>query len=194
MKEQVLPKEIQRLIDESAIREIIYRYCRGMDRRNWAVVASAFHPDATDDHGVFKGEASKFIEFSKPRHESITMCMHHIANIMIAFKSDECALVESYCTGVHRYAPGSEQARKAITSSGSVQLDQAMELTMWVRYVDVVTKRNGEWRIADRRVVWEGMRADVVAPDGPQLGTGWVIAKRDTSDPVFEQMKALGIA
>jgi len=188
MKDEPWMAQFQQLLDKEAIREVIYRYCRGMDRRDWEVVASAFHPGAYDDHGVYRGSATGFIEFSKPRHEHVTMCMHHIGNIIIEFQSSERAMVESYCIGTHRYAPGNEAARKAIARSLAKDVDKPLELTMWVRYVDVITKREGEWRIEHRSVVWEGMRADVVPEGAPVLGSDWVTARRDRSDPVYTQL------
>lgn len=193
MRDEQMMAQLQRLLDKDAIRDVIYKYCRGMDRRDWDLVASTFHPGAYDDHGVYRGDAGGFIEFSKPRHDHVTMSMHHIGNILIEFQTSERALVESYCIGTHRYAPGGEGARKAITSSRSEDVDKPLELTMWVRYVDVVTKRDGEWRIENRSVVWEGLRADVVPSDGPLPGSDWVVAKRDHSDTVYERQRALAL-
>lgn len=39
------------LLDEKTIRELLARYCRGVDRCDSALIASCFHPDARDDHG-----------------------------------------------------------------------------------------------------------------------------------------------
>ena len=44
-----------RLRDRHEIQECLFRYVRGVDRRNWDLVRSAYHPDAYDDHGNYKG-------------------------------------------------------------------------------------------------------------------------------------------
>ena len=41
-----------------AIRQAALRYCRGVDRLDAELMRSAYHDDATDDHGVFVGSAA----------------------------------------------------------------------------------------------------------------------------------------
>ena len=43
--------EVQALVDKQAILEVLTRYCRALDRGDAALIASAYHPDAVDDHG-----------------------------------------------------------------------------------------------------------------------------------------------
>ena len=42
---------LQMLIDEAAIKKVHLRYCRGIDRMDWDLIRSCYHPDAIDDHG-----------------------------------------------------------------------------------------------------------------------------------------------
>ena len=49
------------LIDREQIRDVIYRYARGVDRRDYELVRSCYHPNATDDHGSYKGDVDGFI-------------------------------------------------------------------------------------------------------------------------------------
>ena len=186
--------QVQMLLDQFAIRDVIARYCRGIDRRDWELVRSTFHPDAVDDHGVYKGGVDGFIDFVSQRHHLVTMSMHHIGNILVEFESPERALVETYCMATQRYAPGgggdlaTENAEgQSATSSGR------MEIRMWVRYVDILAKRDGQWRIAIRRVAWDGMRADAIPVNGLQPGADWIIGQRDDSDLVYEQQRSLGL-
>ena len=58
---------LQRLLDEQAIRRLLVDYCRGVDRGDEALVASVYHPDATDDHGRFKGTGLDFAAYAVPR-------------------------------------------------------------------------------------------------------------------------------
>ncbi len=48
---------IQQLSDIQSIRECVNNYCRGVDRLDEDLMKSAYWPDATDDHGVFVGNA-----------------------------------------------------------------------------------------------------------------------------------------
>jgi hypothetical protein len=43
--------EVQRLVDEAEVRNVHLRYCRGLDRRDWELVESCYHPDAIEYHG-----------------------------------------------------------------------------------------------------------------------------------------------
>ena len=50
------------LSDHDAIRQVVARYARGVDRLDADVMKSAYWPEATDDHGVFVGNAMVFCE------------------------------------------------------------------------------------------------------------------------------------
>ena len=47
--------DLQALLDREAIRDCLYRYCRGIDRADEAALRSAYWPDATDCHGAWNG-------------------------------------------------------------------------------------------------------------------------------------------
>ena len=49
--------KIRKLIAQQEITAVIYRLARGLDRRDKALLASCFHEGATDDHGLFVGDA-----------------------------------------------------------------------------------------------------------------------------------------
>ena len=50
------------VIDKQAITEIIYRYCRGLDRMDRELTLSCWHEGGTDDHGaLFSGTADEFV-------------------------------------------------------------------------------------------------------------------------------------
>jgi hypothetical protein len=54
--------------------------------------------------------------------------------------------------------------------------------TIRCRYVDRFEKRAGEWRIADRIVVFAEYRTQRVVDE---LDPSWVRARRDADDPVY---------
>ena len=43
---------LQRLLDEDAIKKVHLRYCRAIDRRDFDLLRTCYHPDAEDDHRV----------------------------------------------------------------------------------------------------------------------------------------------
>ena len=47
--------DLETLIAKQEITDVVYRYARGIDRLDFELVRSCYHPDAYDDHGAFKG-------------------------------------------------------------------------------------------------------------------------------------------
>jgi SnoaL-like domain len=143
--------------DRQAIHDVIVRYCRGVDRNDPGLVAAAFHDDAIDNHfgvvlpfyeaiGTLK--AARSGGASPP---SKTTSMHNLGNILIEVDGD-VARCESYVNVIVR-----------IPQEGG-----AIDWLHAGRYVDRFERRNGEWRIAYRTVVYDRERFDKVvpAPDG----------------------------
>ena len=55
----------EQLSDMQCIRDAALRYCRGVDRLNVELMKSAYWEGATDDHGVFVGDASTLRDTDK---------------------------------------------------------------------------------------------------------------------------------
>ncbi len=126
--------DVQRLLDRQAILDCVYRYCRGLDRHDPELLASAFHTDAIDQHGDFLGGLPEFLEFAR---DSTTEALSHNHNITCHFAEidGDVAHTESYVLTVLLKPDG-----KSVMVLGG-------------RYIDRFERRNGEWRIALRRVV-----------------------------------------
>ena len=90
-----MDQDLQRLLDERAIQRRLVDYCRGVDRRDAALVASVYHPDGTDDHGSFKGLGVDFSEYVTRRlGERYEATLHTISNAVIDFTGPDTADVE----------------------------------------------------------------------------------------------------
>lgn len=157
------------LLDEAAIRRLHLRYCRGVDRMDWALVRSCYHPDAIDDHGAYSGGVDGFIawlEVGLPRFEAT---MHFTGNQLVEVSGDR-AWAEHYAMAFHRV--------------GATAAAAAHDLVINVRYVDRVERRDGEWRIARRTLIDEGQR---VLPAGDRwMAAMTAAARRDRADPSYE--------
>lgn len=133
------------LADREAIRDCLYRYCRGIDRSDPELVRSAYWPGAMDYHTGFTGTVEDFIAWAMPRLAAMEQAMHMVGNILIRIDG-AVASVESYLWSVS-VLPG--ETPQQVQAAG--------------RYADRFEKRDDEWRIAERVVVhdWFNQNGDV---------------------------------
>lgn len=138
--------------DRAAIHDVIYRYCRGIDRRDWDLVRSCYHAGAHESHGAYQGDIAGFIAFSRQATESIQMTAHCITNIFLDPQPDGTVWSEAYATCYHRlcHTDGLRQ-----------------DMTVGARYLDQFSVQDNEWRIADRTVVFDWSRVDPVLAEIP---------------------------
>ena len=120
---------LQTLADRQAITELIYRYCRSMDRIDAELGYSIWHDDAEADYGqVYRGSGRGFIDFVCAQHRHLLGHSHQISNILIDLDGDRAAS-ESYVTATLRMLQG----------------EQLKQITVWARYVDRWSRRGGRW-------------------------------------------------
>lgn len=144
-----LQSQLQSLLDREAIREVMYAYCRGIDRCDEAALRSAYWEDATDRHGAYQGSASGFIEKALISRRRGLRMIHQVSNISIVLEGMQAA-VESYF-----------QAFQYDTDQATARL---RETFLCGRYVDRFEKRGDVWRIAARTVVYDWMK-EAPAPE-----------------------------
>ena len=146
-----IEKRLRHLEDRQAIHDAILRYCRGVDRSEPDLILSAFHDDAIDNHfGVvlpFREAIATLKTARSGAPPSITASMHNICNVLIELDGD-VARCESYLIVIVRIPK----------AGGDIDWLHAG------RYVDRFERRNGEWRIAYRTVVYDVERFDEVVP------------------------------
>ncbi|WP_446655194.1 nuclear transport factor 2 family protein [Blastomonas sp.] len=156
---------LQTLLDKEAIREVALRYARGIDRHDDELLLSAYHPDASDDHGSFIGSSAAFVEYANRVHARNWVChQHYITNQVIDLHGDT-AHCESYFLAVLKRPDG------VCDMVGG-------------RYVDRIDRRDGQWAVAERicMVEWNAEAAPgAVAFDASIFIAGtW-----DRSDPSY---------
>ena len=146
------------LSELECIRNVVQRYCRGVDRLDEQLMKSAYWPDATDDHGVFVGNAMAFVELCMLSHLKWRSTNHCVFNHHIELGAD----------GVH--ARGESYNVTYLFQKDADVLD-----TWHGRYLDLYEKRGDQWRILDRVCVHEGTHSQAVstmAIDGAKFRQG----------------------
>lgn len=170
--------------DDDAIKVALSLYCRGVDRRRWDLVRDTYHDDAYDDHGGYKGGRSGLLEWLERRHATIEQSMHFLGNCIIEYVSPDTALVETYCTVYQRYGKEAEETIKTWLGDQPLPEGKKIKVDLICRYVDVFSKRNGKWAIADRTVVMEEVRMTL---DNDRLNSAHAVARRDAQDTLWEK-------
>jgi hypothetical protein len=163
---------LHELVEQHEIRQQIYRYCRGIDRRDYDLVRSCYHPDATDNHGHYSGDVAGFIDYIQGLLPRFERTMHSISNILIEIEGD-AARTEAYTVAYHRLRPTSTKPGRDFVAG--------------FRYVDQFDKRAGRWAIADRQVVFEWARMDPIAGD-VDYSAQYVVGAPWPDDPVYRAL------
>lgn len=175
------------------IQDTLFRYCRGVDRRDWTLVRSCFHDDAVDHHGDFDGALDDFIPFVSTMHAQVPFSSHFIGNCLIEFAGNDKALVETYFFAMLKL--GSESlGHRAMLMKDSADHQEATDTDMDVigRYIDIFERRDDVWRISKRKTVFDSTRTR--PSQTGVLKTSWALGTRDESDPIFLSRRELGLA
>lgn len=159
---------LQALADRQAITELIYRYCRAVDRIDRELGYSVWHDDGLADYGAYyQGSGRGVIDLICANHEQLQCHSHQVSNILIQLDGDR-ASSEAYVT-----------ANLRIVRDGNIK-----QMSVWSRYVDTWSRRNGRWGI-DKRIAirdFDEIR-DVTPMSQPAEGS------RDRHDPSYAVLK-----
>ena len=171
-------RELAQLASERAIRQVLLRYCRGIDRMDRDLVRACYHDDATDEHGSFRGNPDEYMAWAWRLLARYRSTMHFLGNMLIevADADGDTAFAESYGIAFHR----------------SDDPDPRLNLITGFRYIDRFERRPvaaggaPEWRIAKRVCTTEWVEVD--SPDRRwAIPEGMLQGRRDRSDPVYER-------
>lgn len=149
--------ELERMIvdlhDREAIRDVILRYCHCLDRGDMVGLEAVFWPDATDNHGSHEGSVEDFMAAAGEHKKFFVQTQHMIGNILTRIDGNR-ATTESYLYAYHRLAPKADGHPDWNGRTG----DGVSDFFMGARYLDVLEKRDGSWRILHRNVVHDWWR------------------------------------
>jgi hypothetical protein len=171
-----LQRRLDVLVAKEEIRDVLYRYARGVDRKDVELLKSCYHPDSIDAHWSFIGNGIEFAEEILKPHQmgSVPVYKHYITNILIELDGDRAFCESSYLF------------------TQSMQLDELHRAAMTAegRYLDVFERRDGEWRIFHRLLVNEAGAWSLPLPIPYASGGGPVPDERQRvgdfpNDPVY---------
>jgi len=157
--------QILAIADKQAITELIYRYCRAVDRLDISLGHSIWHADATADYGAgyYQGPGQGVIDRICRDHGSLLHHTHQVTNILIDLDGDRAGS-EAYCFATLRMKRG-----EALT-----------QMMVWTRYIDRWSRRDGRWGLDHRQAVRDFDEVRAVTPmSDPQT------ARRDIGDPSY---------
>ena len=174
-----LNPHLQSLLDREAIREAVFRYCRGIDRVDEDALRASYWPDATDSHGAYRGSATGFIEIALPKLRESGRMIHHVGNLSIELRGHQAA-VETYFLAWQRDRSADGMAQETFLAG---------------RYVDRFEKRGDEWRVAARVVVYDWVQPMGDAPTASEVqrfGLRTPIGGRKPEDPWYSLLADIG--
>ena len=149
---------LQTLLDRAEIRDVMARYARGLDRRDFELAASCFTDDAVADYGGEQATAHGIEAIVRILRavEHFEQTTHSMGDQIVEFDGDT-ARVETYARDQLRYT------RDGVT----------YDMTGGLRYEDTFVRTPDGWRIQHRVMHTDWRRHDpVVEAPGPHLGQG----------------------
>ena len=133
--------------DRGTISELINAWVYYRDHGNWDQLRETFWPEGTISMSWFDGQFEQFIDSSKQMSEKGNPTKHIVAQPFIKINGNR-AVSEANVTLLAR------------GSVGPLEID----LTAYVRFYDILEKRDGVWRILKRTAIYEKDRMDCVKP------------------------------
>jgi ketosteroid isomerase-like protein len=150
------PAALDRLRSEAEIRDVVARYCQGVDSQDYERVRECYHPDAVHERGDYRGSGAEIVDWIASIRDTLIHCYHLVGYPRIERLEGDEAIVETY-TLANQRLPGPD---------GSPQVDRITPC----RYLDTFTRVDGRWRIAVRKALYLPAQelpvsADVESPD-----------------------------
>jgi hypothetical protein len=169
---KVNDRSVATALNREAIRDVIARYCRAVDRCDAELLRTCYHLDGHDRHGRFAGSVSEFVDWVIGVLQTTSLATQHAVSTIYIELDDETAWVESTFTAMHVR----HDAERAPTFMD----------TFWGRYVDRFECRDGSWAIASREVVYDWSERRPYASQMEYLDT-YRQGRRDRLDVSYER-------
>jgi len=155
------------LSDEAAIRQVLARYCRALDRMDKAAAYAVWHDSGTAHyHDIYQGSGHGFVDWVWEAHAGMERHSHQLAQSVIELEG-ETACSETYVTVTLWTEIDEQGGQQEITGRG--------------RYLDMWSRRGGRWAIDHREHI-----LDMQTVQPLQRGYVNAVSQRDRGDPSFK--------
>jgi hypothetical protein len=147
-----LKDAVRKILDRQEILNIVTLYCRAVDRGDANLLRSIYWKDAVEDHGISMTGVDEFVEMAMNIVNSCVSTHHQIGNVLIQLDGDT-AKVETY-VHLHQRIEGLPSPYwpfqpKPIPEN---QKGRFTDFFAGARYLDIMERRSGTWRIKHRKV------------------------------------------
>jgi ketosteroid isomerase-like protein len=155
--------------DKETIRDLIYTYCRAVDREDVELGHSIWHDDGYADYGAdfYQGPGKGVIDKTCHDSRELLSQTHQVTNMLIELDGDR-AVSETYISSTYRLE------REGVL----------MHMAVWGRYLDRWEKRAGRWGLVHRQVIFDHDEIRPVTPMGRAKGFA-----RGRADPSYAILK-----
>jgi hypothetical protein len=144
--------ELRELLDKQAIAELLYAYAEGIDRRDGRLLERVFTADCQLHYGAYDQPASALIKSWSSDSPPMFLMTHHLyGNIVVRFFGADRARSITYFFAHHRADHGGHLMDEMVRG----------------RYLDRLIKEDGQWRFAERTIVFDWSRI------APADNTNW---------------------
>ncbi len=156
------------IADRLAIMDVLHQHCRGLDRGDATLLQSCYWSDAEVDYGSYRGPATAFADLVvQALASSYQLTRHCIGNTLVQ-RDGDTARCESYVDAAH------------------LSLDGSAEMRFAGRYLDLLQRRDGEWRMLHRQVVVDWCHTAPIEDErDADAFSDLARGRNDTSDPLY---------
>ena len=165
----------EQIADHIAIEQLVCKYSRAVDRRDYGLLKTLYAENSVDQHGgMFTGSGSEYVEWVSGFLEKSGHTSHQIFNHMIELDPDNPCYAEGevYTLNVHIVNNATDGQDNVSTGS---------------RYLDKYIKSNLGWQFLHRKTVADYTLVSQV-PNGPQvkrMREGAPVGSVKENDPSF---------
>ena len=171
------------LNDKLEIQQLVCKYSRAIDRRDFKLLSQLYSKDSVDHHGgMFKGSGQDYVNWVEEALKQTNHTSHQIFNHLIELDPDNSAYAEGEVYTLNVHIMKDPKGKEVNLSTGS-------------RYLDKYIKSSEGWQFLYRKVVADyTLESDI--PKGElvdNLRSGGAVGGIKKDDPSYGYFKLIGV-